>query len=194
MVRACARLTTVARLRAAMAARRKLRWRAQLGVVLDDVRAGCHCTLEVAYLRGVERCHRLPTATRQAMRARPGGRWYDDLHYAAYRTVVEVDGAPAHPADVRGRDRRRDNAAVAAGLTVLRYDAADVVGRTCEVALQLATVLIRNGWRGRPRPCGPQCVIAKSKCTGSDTSSSRSRGYQRAGQPRAGPQGDPVSP
>jgi hypothetical protein len=61
VVRACARrLTTVDRLRDAFAARKKLRWRAELSMALADVASGCHSTLEVAYLRRVERRHGLP--------------------------------------------------------------------------------------------------------------------------------------
>lgn len=56
VVRACAsRLTTVDRLSAALEQRRKVRWRAELCAVLQDVRAGCHSLLELRYLRDVER-------------------------------------------------------------------------------------------------------------------------------------------
>jgi hypothetical protein len=160
VIRAVARrLTTVERLRQAFAERKKLRWRAELAAALEDVRAGCHSMLEVSYLRHVERGHGLPTADRQVARVRRGGRWYDDVHYRAYQTVVELDGRPAHPEESRGRDMLRDNAGVAAGLRVLRYGAREVASEPCAVALQIATVLQRNGWRGRPRPCGPTCMI-----------------------------------
>jgi very-short-patch-repair endonuclease len=163
VVRACARrLTTVDRLRAAMSARPRLRWRADLLAVLGDVSEGCHSVLELRYLRDVERAHRLPPAQRQVIRARRGGRWYDDVLYHRYRTVVELDGDQAHPAEVRVRDMVRDNAGVAEGLSMLRYGRAHVVSRPCAIAAQVGGVLRANGWRDYPRPCGPACMIANS--------------------------------
>jgi len=161
MIRACARrLTTVDRLRAALAARSKLRWRAELAVALDDVAAGCQSTLELAYLRTVERRHGLPAAARQVSRVRRGGRWYDDVQYGDYATLVELDGPAFHPADGASRDRRRDNWAVRTGWDVLRYGVEEIMGRPCEVAAEVAALLQRNGWAGRPRPCGPTCHVA----------------------------------
>lgn len=161
IARACgARLTTASRLAAALDARRKVHWRAELAAALVDVRAGCHSLLELRWVRDVERPHGLPTGTRQHARTRPGGgRWYDDVYYDEYHTLVELDGHAAHPEDARWRDMRRDNAGVTDGLSVLRYGTGDVVGRPCDAAAQLAMVLIRNGWTGTPRACGPTCVV-----------------------------------
>jgi very-short-patch-repair endonuclease len=158
VVRTCARrLTTVDRLRSAFTARKRLRWRAHLWAALEDVDAGCHSGLEASNLRTVERRHGLPTARRQVARRRRGGRWYDDVFYEAYRTLVELDGPRAHPPEALDRDRRRDNAAVAGALSVLRYGVAEVMGRPCEVAHEVGAVLRLNGWSGQPRPCGPDC-------------------------------------
>lgn len=160
VTRACAaRLTTAGRLRTALAQRKKVRWRSELRATLDDVRLGAHSLLELRYLRSVERRHALPQGTRQRPRARPGGRWYDDVSYSEYATVVELDGRAAHPEDLRRRERKRDNAHVVAGGDVLRYDLADVTDSPCAVAAEVATVLRRNGWPGTPRPCGPHCAI-----------------------------------
>lgn len=160
VIRAVARrLTTVERLNEACATRKKLRWRAELRAALEDVGTGCHSMLELAYLRDVERKHSLPTAERQVSRVRRGGRWYDDVYYRAYRTIVELDGRPAHPEEARGRDMLRDNAGVVAGLRMLRYGAREVASEPCTMALQIGTVLQHNGWRGRPRACGPSCMI-----------------------------------
>jgi very-short-patch-repair endonuclease len=126
------------------------------------VAAGCQSPLERAYLRRVERAHGLPTAARQAARARRGGRWYDDVHYVEHATLVELDGAAAHRPESARRDHRRDNAGAAAGLTVLRYRVDDVLARPCEVATEVALVLTHNGWPGHPRRCGSHCVIAES--------------------------------
>lgn len=162
VMRACARrLTTPARLRDALVQRKKVRWRAELSAVLGDIGTGCHSYLELRYLHDVERRHALPPGLRQQPRPRPGGRWYDDVRYPEYATVIELDGRAAHPADTRWRDMRRDNAEVVAGGCVLRYGLTDVTGSPCAVAAQVATVLRRNGWPGTPTPCGPACVIPK---------------------------------
>jgi hypothetical protein len=182
IARACGRrLTTPARLRAAMAGRAKQRWRAVLSAALCDVADGCHSTLELRYVRDVERAHGLPRGERQAVRRRRGGRWYDDVHYREYRTRVELDGQAAHPADARFRDMRRDNAAVVDGDTVLRYGWPDVTGDPCAGAVQVATVLRHQGWTGAPRPCWPGCVIAKTSAGSGRSESSRSHRETRHG-------------
>jgi hypothetical protein len=154
------RLTTAGRLRAAMARRTRLRWRAELSMALREVAAGCHSILELRYLRDVERAHGLPPAERQAVRRRRSGRWYDDVHYRGYWTRVELDGRVAHPVDARGRDRLRDNAAAVAGDTVLRYGWPDVTADPCACAVQVAAVLRQHGWTGQLRPCWPGCPAA----------------------------------
>lgn len=150
------------KLQAALAQRKKARWRAELRALLDED-AGCQSLLELHYLRNVERRHALPTGVRQRARPRPGGRWYDDVRYQEYATVVELDGRSAHPDDQRWRDMQRDNAEVAAGGRVLRYGLADVTESPCAVAAQVGTVLRHHGWTGTPRPCGAHCMIAKTK-------------------------------
>jgi very-short-patch-repair endonuclease len=160
IVRACARrLTTVERLRDTFSDRNRLRFRTPIATVLEDVQAGCHSMLELAYLRRVERAHGLPTAHRQVARQRRGGRWYDDVRYTDFSTVVELDGQAAHPVNYRGRDALRDNAGVAAGLAILRYSGVDVSMRPCELAAETGAVLRRNGWRGHPRRCGRNCRL-----------------------------------
>ena len=144
---------------------------------LNDVAEGCHSWLELAYLRQVERPPGLPRGSRQSARRRRGGRWYDDVHYDAYSTMVELDGRAAHPEESRQRDRRRDNAAALEGLSVLRYGTTDVAERACETAAQVASALRRNGWRGHPTCCGPDCAVAHTPAGGPG----------RAGPGRAGP-------
>lgn len=176
IIRACARrVTTVERLRPVFAARRKLRWRSAINGTLDDVSLGAHSTLEQRYLHDVERRHGLPQACRQTIRSRRGGRWYNDVEYVDYATLVEVDGPAAHPDEARGRDNDRDNAATEADKRVLRYGPIDIRGRPCVTARQVAAVLRRNGWPGWPRPCGPSCVIAKVLTPDSAQNRPRSR-------------------
>jgi very-short-patch-repair endonuclease len=171
ITRACGRrLTRSDRIREVLAARKKVRWREELLAVLTDVADGAQSSLELHYLRDVERAHRLPRGSRQLAVRRPGGRWYDDVRYALFGVTVELDGRAAHPDEARWRDMRRDNAAAVDGRRVLRYGWADVAGQPCAVAAQVATVLRASGWSGTARRCGTQCtVIAES---------SRSQGYQ----------------
>lgn len=165
------RRTTATRLAEAIHARKKLRWRCELLYALGDAAAGDHSLLELRYHRNVERAHGLPEAGRQRRRteqrrvARADHRAgsarteYDDVSYLAYRTVVHLDGK-VHLYS-RFRDMRRDNAAVVRADDPLHYGWTDVDDHPCEVAAQVAVVLIRNGWRGRPRRCRPGCAVAQ---------------------------------
>ena len=163
LARACSRrLTTASRLHATMAARPKLRWRAELTDALRDVGSGIHSALEWRYMRRVELPHGLPPADRQA-RSKAGNRTrYLDNHYQAFGVVVELDGRVAHPAEARWRDIHRDNASAAAGMITLRYNWADITGDPCRVASEIAAVLRRSGWTGHIRPCSPACTAAFS--------------------------------
>jgi very-short-patch-repair endonuclease len=154
------RFTTAPRLRAAMDARSRLRRRAGLLAALDDVGAGAHSVLELRYLR-IERAHRLPLARRQARLRRGGRHQYLDSCYEEYGVAVELDGRIAHPPAARWRDMRRDNAGAAEGILTLRYGYADVTERPCQVAAEVGRVLQSRGWRGKPRPCGPECTMGK---------------------------------
>ena len=151
--RACAeRLTTPQRLRHAMAAHKKLRWRADLAAALAEVRDGAHSVLEHRYIRDVERPHGLPTARRQAKAVRAGRTEYRDNLYKDYGVAVETDGAAAHPESARWRDIARDNAAARSGIITLRYSWSDVTRRPCLVAAEIAAVLGTRGWSGSRRP------------------------------------------
>ena len=140
---ACARLTTPARIQAAMAQRAKMPYRAGLVAALADVAAGANTVLEYRYLRDVERPHGLPRARRQ-VRVRRGGRSeYRDLVYGAYGVVVETDGRMAHLVTAAWRDAHRDNSAAADGFLTL---ALQLVRR------ERPAVLRRPAGRGRAGP------------------------------------------
>jgi very-short-patch-repair endonuclease len=160
IARACGRrLSRPDRIASAIHARRKLRWRADLLAGLGDVAAGTHSPLELRYLRAVERAHGLPRGARQHAVDRDRGRRYDDVRYARFGVVVELDGRLAHPDESRWRDMRRDNDSVASGVRVLRYGWADVASRPCAVAAQVVQVLRAAGWRGMAGPCQPGCPV-----------------------------------
>ncbi len=160
ILRACGtRRTTPDRLRQAMAARRRLRWRNELSAALGDGSSGVHSALEHSYLHGVERPHGLPAGVRQRQVIVRNVATYQDVRYERYQLIVELDGRAAHPGLERWRDIHRDNASAADGCVTLRYSWSDVTLRTCEVAAEVGRVLRSRGWTGQLRPCGPDCTI-----------------------------------
>jgi very-short-patch-repair endonuclease len=156
---ACARRrTTPTRIADALAGRKKIRWRRELTAALADIESGAHSPLELRYLRDVERAHDLPGGTRQLRHDRLGGH-YDDVRYDVYGVVAELDGRAAH-AESTFRDLDRDNVAARRGDLVLHYGWDDVGLNPCRVASEVAHVLGRRGWLGRPRRCKrPDCMI-----------------------------------
>lgn len=149
------RRTTPTRLRRALEARRRHPCRALLETMVADVAAGAESPIEILYLRDVERAHGLPDGKRQQPTGRRRG-WRDVL-YISFGVVVELDGRLGHDELGRFRDMDRDNLAVLDGLSTLRFGTGDLAGRPCEVALHVAHVLQRHGWRGVPTRC-PRCA------------------------------------
>jgi hypothetical protein len=154
------RLTTPGKLRAAMDRRPRLRWRPELAELLSDDMKGVLSLLEYRYHRDVERPHGLPRGDRQEPGQQDGHRVYRDVVYRAFGLVSELDGRVAHPAEARWKDIGRDNAAVLAGLTTMRFSWLDITTNPCEVAAKVATVLSRRGYRGF-RPCSADCPVAR---------------------------------
>jgi hypothetical protein len=157
------RLTTPARLRAAAAGRRRLRWRRLLEALCGDLADGVHSVLERVYRRDVERAHGLPRGTRNRPEPGSSSSWYRDVRYRPWRVLVELDGRGAHPVEEAFRDRRRDNWAARAGEVPLRYGWREVVGAPCEVAAEVAEVLRSRGWSGQLRACGSGCTALPSQ-------------------------------
>jgi Protein of unknown function (DUF559) len=147
-------------LRAAIAARSRVRWRGQLDEVITLAAGGTHSVLEFRYDRDVERAHRLPPAARQVPYRKPdGSRGFRDRCYQQYGAlVVELDGQRYHGGEAR--DRLRDNHAAAAGAATLRYDWNDVTRQACETAAQVFSALRERGYQGTLRPCSRGCRAA----------------------------------
>jgi hypothetical protein len=155
------RRTTADRIRRAMEARKKMRWRREIILALGEAGDGALSVLEYRYVRRVERPHGLPVARRQArIRQRTGNRYLDNL-YEEYGVCVELDGTAAHPEDEQWRDKRRDNANLFGGIVTFRFGFLELGERRCESATYVATALRERGWTGTPRPCHrPTCPIA----------------------------------
>jgi len=155
------RRTTAQRLVVVMAARKKMRWRAQITVALGEVGAGILSSLERRYVREVERPHGLPSARRQArVRQETGNRYLDNL-YEEYGVCVELDGTAAHPADEQWRDKRRDNwNLVQNDIVTIRLGVRDLGVAACRTAHDVAARLRLSGWPGLPHPCRtPTCPL-----------------------------------
>lgn len=155
------RRTTPARLRAALAARPRYRRRELISEVLTDAADGVHSLLERRYLQRVERAHGLPRAVRQFRELTADGVRYRDLRYEEQQVVIELDGVIAHPDDARRRDDARARGIVLAGDVPLVYGWTEVVGTPCQVATEVAAVLVTRGWSGSPRRCGPTCTLGR---------------------------------
>ncbi|WGL51946.1 type IV toxin-antitoxin system AbiEi family antitoxin domain-containing protein [Nocardioides sp. BP30] len=150
----------VDRLVSALGRRRRLRRRAFVAALLEDVASGVHSVLEHGYLTRVERAHGLPSSTRQVQRRTPGGNQYRDVEYLDYAVVVELDGVLGHSSwEAQNRDADRDLADAAAAIVTLRLRWRQVFGTPCATAQRVATVLQQRGWRGTPLACGPACAV-----------------------------------
>jgi very-short-patch-repair endonuclease len=153
-IRACQRrLTTPDRIIAALEERGRARWRQDVADAITDIRDGVHSPLELRYARDVERRHGLPRGERQVRVSRGVTRQYLDVLYPDQGVVVELDGDLAHPVDGKGRDDSRDNANALAGYQTLRYGWVPVAYHACTTALEVFTLLRRNGLRAPFRPC-----------------------------------------
>lgn len=159
------RRTTAARLRGQVDRVARLRRRAWLAAVLDDVASGTCSVLEHRYLTRVERPHGLPRGIRQVEAVGRAGRpMFRDVLYGGSRPrwsqIIELDGRMFHSsARARDRDLERDLDAALAGDHTVRLGYGQVFERPCETAARIAALLRLRGWRGELRPC-PDCPPA----------------------------------
>ena len=173
------RLTTVPALRAALAGRTRIRWRAWLTEVLADVADGVQSPIERRYTRDVERAHGLPRAQHQARREIGGKIHYKDNWYPEFGICVEIDGPSYHQNEQVGRDNRRDNLNLAEDDTrTFRFGPVEVTELACESAAMVAAALRRKGWQGKPRPCRrTTCVLRRAEQMRATLGRSGSRRY-----------------
>ncbi|QGN32925.1 hypothetical protein [Microlunatus sp. Gsoil 973] len=150
------RLTTPERLLDALNRRGRITGRREMINLLTDVADGVQSPLEYRYRKDVEAAHGLPRGRRQASGRSGRQRLWRDVYYEEFRVLVELDGTIGHVGEGRFRDYRRDNAALVDGDATLRYGWHDVRSESCQVARQVALMLHRGGWEGRPNRC-PNC-------------------------------------
>ncbi len=149
------RTTTAFRLRSAVLAKPRTRWRRLILDALPDIAAGAQSPLELRDA-AIRRRHGLPAGRRQVRRCGSHVE-YLDVVIEEFGLHIELDGRLGHDRTrERWRDMRRDNRSEIAGLRHLRYGWADVVDRPCQVAAEQAEVLRQQGWTGVLRPC-PNC-------------------------------------
>ncbi|GAB3303531.1 hypothetical protein EK0264_03070 [Epidermidibacterium keratini] len=148
-----ARITTPARLQAALARRTRVNRRRFLEQVIGDIAEGTCSALEHGYLVRVERRHGLPTARRQ-FRESAKGTLYRDAEYAEFGVIMELDGRMYH-SSVRDRDLdlERDLAAFATGRVTARLGWGQVFDRGCRTAHTVGLALNNRGWRGEATSC-----------------------------------------
>lgn len=142
-------------LRRRLLERPPLRYRRVLADAVALVRDGVHSALEELYASDVEAAHGLPPGRRQTPTSVDGFTLYEDVTYdhAGADVTIRLDGR-THLADGTAfRDRRRDNAAELAGRARLVYGWKDLSSDPCAAAREVATVLGRRGWTGRPIRC-----------------------------------------
>ena len=152
------RLTVPGKLRAALARRGRIRWRAELTGFLSADMYGVQSVLEYRYFRNVERPHGLPVRERQFWFRQGRRSGYRDTLYEKYGLIVELDGEIAHPAEAKWNDARRDNIAASRGLVTLRFGWRDVTVNPCYTAAQVAAVLAKRGYTGF-HGCSPDCPV-----------------------------------
>ncbi|MGV8907879.1 MAG: type IV toxin-antitoxin system AbiEi family antitoxin domain-containing protein [Propionicimonas sp.] len=151
-------ITTPAAVSAEIGKRARVRDRKRFEAILGDL-AGVESALEFAYRRDVERAHRLPPPRRQFSVSK-GTR--SDGFYEQFGVIIELDGRGGHErVPSVFRDLERDNAHATHNLLTLRYGSADVRGKPCEVAAQVATALRSRGWTGDYTGC-PRCRASLS--------------------------------
>ena len=146
------RRTTPRRLLATLEGLPSLSGRAFLHAVLHDVASGAYSLLEHRYLTRVERPHGLPRGRRQAGFRGERRRGFRDVHYAAQKLVVELDGRLGHEwAADQWADPERDLRSATEDLQTVRLGWG-AVAAPCRLAPLVGRVLQVRGWDGSPQP------------------------------------------
>jgi len=145
-------LTWDERLLDVLESRRRHRWMSLLREALGDIGDGAQSTLEVRYVRDVERPHGLPKGRLQQPTG--NGRRHHDVGYDKEKVLIELDGLAFHSTPTaRITDGRRERATVIDGWATFRAFWPDVVDTPCGLAWDVGALLSSRGWRGSPTRC-----------------------------------------
>jgi hypothetical protein len=161
-IKACQRKTTdpdLIRMRLRKPGHARLRWRDDLLSALADIQAGVQSPLELRYLRDVEQAHELPAGKRQVKTKRGSRVQFHDVRYADYGVAIELDGMRWHSGEAGYRDDARDNSSTLDGFRTLRYGWVKVAYHPCEVAHEVWSLLVRQGYGTDFRRCGTDCAL-----------------------------------
>ncbi|AXE39714.1 hypothetical protein JS278_02576 [Acidipropionibacterium virtanenii] len=118
---------------------------------------GAQSSMEVRYLRDVEKAHGLPRGVRQKSVV---AHKFTDVIYEQYKLVMELDGLVGHFGEGENHDTWRDSELLLRGIESMRFGWADVTVRPCEVAAMVAWVLQVRGWDGQMQLC-PSCPVPR---------------------------------
>ena len=153
------RRTTAERIRQAMDARKKMRWRRELTLALGDAGDGVLSVLEYRYVHRVERPHGLPAARRQVrIRQRTG-----TSTWTTSTRNTECARNSTGPRRIRLTSSGVTNAATTptrSGASSRSGSACRPGDRRCQTAADVAAVLRLRGWTGVAHPCSrPACAL-----------------------------------
>jgi putative AbiEi antitoxin of type IV toxin-antitoxin system len=147
------------RMRLLKPGRSRLQWRDDLLSALADIQAGVQSPLESRYLHDVEQAHDLPEGKRQ-VKTKHGSRvQFHDVRYVDYGVAIELDGVRWHSGETRYLDDARDNRSALDGFRTLRYGWLKVAYHPCEVAHEVWSLLVKQGYRRDFHACGTGCAL-----------------------------------
>lgn len=139
------RLVTVPQLRTALVSLPRLKRRASIRLVLDDVELGAHARTELDLLALCRR-NGLPLPDRLQLKVRADGVRYLDAWWEKQRVVAEIDGVHHMDVGTWDEDALRANAVAVAHrddrVILLRITAGNMRHRQAKVVEQLRAVLV----------------------------------------------------
>lgn len=136
----------------------RLRWRSVITAVLAPHEEGHESILEWKFTQLVLRAHDLPEPARQKWVRTGKHRVRVDGLEETWGLRFELDGR-IHEGKTDDDVWRDNEATVTYRQPTLRFRWRHVLGEPCAVAHLVERAYRQRGWRGRGRPCGPDCPV-----------------------------------